>query len=321
MSFRQIEIRAFGRKLSNIMAHPASADVRPEEREFEEYFRLAGNCFHCHGEGGETRTKRAAGRWLRNRGLRGEFFVCTQICHEGWDGNNHRAIDRFTPEGVQEDIAENLELLSTDYFDLVYLDDNPNASLTSVVQAIGDEVKRGRLRAVGVRNWTAGRIAAAHSQLRSEGLAGIAAIVTTELSLASSTTPLWDGYLPFRGELSYIAKKLGLVVFAHAADLNLGQCLFGDADATSRMRIHWVERWNGSANEFLVRRVKRFADARGLTSRAVNVAWLLNMPFPCIAIVPLSPLLTFRRSEYESASLLRLEETDREYLAGQGTAT
>src|SRR5262249_1001442 len=125
MPFRQIEIPAIGRKLSNIMAHPASADAAPGEWEFEEYFRHAGNCFHCHGEGGETRTKRATGRWLRSRGLRSESFVCTQICHEGWDENEQRAIDRFTPEGLQQDIAQDLELLETEYLDLVYLDDNP----------------------------------------------------------------------------------------------------------------------------------------------------------------------------------------------------
>jgi aryl-alcohol dehydrogenase-like predicted oxidoreductase len=319
MSFRQIEIPVIGRKLSNIMVDPASADVESDEREFEEYFRLAGNCFHCHGEGGETRTKRATGRWLRKRGLRSESFVCTQICHEGWDENEHRAIDRFTPEGLQGDIAQDLELLETDYLDLVYLDDNPNAPLMPIVQAIGGELKRARVGAVGVRNWTAGRIVEAHSQLQGDGLPGIAAIVTTELALASSTAPLWDGYRPFNSDLLDIVRKLGLVVLAHAADLNLGQCLFGDADATSLMRSHWVERWDGPANEALVRRVRRFADARGLTPRAVNAAWLLSMPFPCIAIVPLSSLLTSRRSEYESASLLRLDEPDREYLVGHRT--
>jgi Aldo/keto reductase family len=139
--------------------------------------------------------------------------------------------------------------LATDYLDLVYLDDNPQTPLESVIETIADEVRSGRVRALAVRNWSAERIVAANSQLCSHGLRGIAAIVTTELALASTTEALWPGYLPFDAELARITGTLRLAVFAHATDINLGQCLYDDAEATSRLRRGWVERWDHRRTE------------------------------------------------------------------------
>src|SRR5258708_6264092 len=153
MPFRHIEIPSLSRSLSNVMAHPSSAEPGALDFGLEEYRRLGGNCIHLHGEGDETHSRSATGQWLRSHGLRSEFFVCTQICHDRWDDTAKRAIDRFTPEAVSEDVATDLELLGTPYLDLVYLDDNPRAPCEPVIEAIGRELTRGRLRAFGVRNW------------------------------------------------------------------------------------------------------------------------------------------------------------------------
>ncbi len=315
MAFRQIEIPTLGRRLSGVMAHPSSAaDADTHKLALDEYRRLGGNCIHLHGEGGERHTRRAAGQWLRSHDRRPEFFLCTQICHEGWDDTAQRPLDRFTPEAVGEDVDSDLELLGTEYLDLVYLDDRPQAPLEPVIEAIGREIRRGRVRAFGFRNWTAERIKAAHAHISREGLPGAAAIVTTELALASSTGPLWPEYVPFDAEHEQVVCALRLAVFAHADDVNLGQCLYEDGDAISRMRPHWIERWKHSANPDLVQRVRRFAASRGLTPREVNVAWLLNQAFPAVAVVNLPSLPTARRIEYERASQLPLEEADLRWL-------
>jgi 1-deoxyxylulose-5-phosphate synthase len=303
MAFRQIEIPALGRRLSNVMAHPSSAAADRHERGLDEYHRLGGNCLHLHGEGGEVHSRRAAGQWLERRSLRREFFLCTQICHAGWDDAAHRPIDRFTGDAVREDIDTDLELLATEYLDLVYLDDNPLAPLEPAIEALGREIARGRVRAFGVRNWTAERIRAAQAYTEREALPGIAAVVTTELALAASTGPLWPEYVPFAGELKEAVFALRLVVFAHADDINLGQCLYGDEDAIARMRPRWVQRWDHAANPALVQRVRSFAAARGLTPRTVNVAWMLNQRFPVVAIAGLRFL-----QEYEQGSRMVLDE-------------
>lgn len=124
MPLRQIEVPSLGRKLSNLMAAPSSAEPETHEAGLDEYRRLGGNGLHLHGEGGETHSRRVTGQWLQRHGLRSEFFVCTQICHDTWDEANHKPIDRFTAEAVATDIAVDLDLLGTKYLDLVYVDDS-----------------------------------------------------------------------------------------------------------------------------------------------------------------------------------------------------
>lgn len=136
MPFRRTTIPALGCSLSNVMAYPSSADEDGQEFALDEYHRLGGTCLHIHHEGGGVHSRRATGQWLQRRGLRAEFFLCSQICHAGWDSASQCAIDRFKPEAVSEDIEADLELLATSYLDLVYLDNNPQAPVEPVIDAL-----------------------------------------------------------------------------------------------------------------------------------------------------------------------------------------
>lgn len=108
----------------------------------------------------------------------------------------------------------------------------------------------------------------------------------------------------------------GLAVFAHADDINLGQCLYSEEANVVRRR--WTERWQHRSNVVLVQRVKDFARASGLSTREVNIAWLLNQNFPSIAITSL-PCMLERSSDYERASRFLLNEVDRESLREKST--
>jgi len=70
------------------------------------------------------------------------------------------------------------------------------------------------------------------------------------------------------------------------------------------------------ANPALVQRIRSFAAVRGLTPREVNVSWLLNQPFPAVGVISTPRPLTDRLVEYERASQLLLNNTDRQNLGG-----
>src|SRR4030095_7073732 len=110
-------------------------------------------------------------------------------------------------------------------------DDSPPAPFEPVMEAISRQIERRRVRSFGVRNWEAKRLTAAQAYLSSTSLPQIAAILTTELALAAASAPLWPEYVSFDGDLRQVVDALHLPVFAHAADVNLGQCLYGDEDA------------------------------------------------------------------------------------------
>jgi aryl-alcohol dehydrogenase-like predicted oxidoreductase len=337
MPFRQIEVPSLGSALSNIEAAPSSGEPDTHLPGLDAYRELGGNCLHLHGEGGETHSRRTAGEWLREHGLREDFFVCTQICHEGWDEAAKRPIDRFTADAVSEDIAGDLELLGSDYVDLVYLDDRPSRPFAPVLDALAHALAAGRIRAIGVRNWRPQRIREANAYMaaiareREEGRGKrgedavaaptIAAVVTTELALPVATAPLWPEYLPFDHGMREVVTELGLAVFAHAGDLTSGQLVFGDADALAIMRPEWVRRWDHPANARIAARVREIAARWGVSTREVNLAWLLNQPFPVVAIIGLPALLGEYGGAYARASELTLDPFELEMLSRARSTT
>ena len=302
MPFRQIELPGVGRRVSNVMGALSSSDARSREVGLEDYYRRGGNCLHLHGEGGETHSRIAVGKRLARNGRRSRFYLCTRICHDNWDEVNQRSIDRFTPEGVHTDISTDLNLLDTEYIDLVYLDDSPESDFAPVLRSLAEEIDRGRIRAYGVRNWSPARIRAAIEFVHAHAMPPISAIVTTELSLLTPTQPLWPGYVPFDRQMRRIVEEFGLTVFAHIDDFTQGQRLLGDEDDLSRMRPEWIARWETPDNRELAARIQTYAADLGLTAREVNIACTLNQPFPVIGILGLVSGLYRRSAEYERSS-------------------
>ena len=309
MSQRQIELHSLGRSLSVFMAHPSSHEGETYAASLNTYHQQGGNALHLHGEGDEIQSRKAAGDWLRAHQLRQTFFLCTQICHDDWDDTHQQPINRFTPEAVHQDIATDLELIGTDFLDLVYLDDRPHLPFEPIIEAIGSEIALGRLRSFGVRNFMPDRLRAAHAFAMKTIGQGIGAVVTTEMSLFASNSPLWPEYVPFDTTLRQAIADLGLSVLTHAGDLTLGQCLFGDEDPLARFRSEWIERWQHPDNVDIAARIQAAAAAHRSTPREIQMAWLLNQPFPVIAIVSLSLFRTEIGAQYERGSEISLADT------------
>lgn len=307
---------SLGRDLSRLMANPSSANPETHVAGSDLYHRLGGNCLYLHGEGDETHSRQTTGRWLRERGLRDHFFLTTQACHDGWDEVNSRPIDRFTSEAVLEDVARDLELLQTDRIDLVGLADRPLSPVEPVLIALAGEIAVGRVGNYGLSSWSADRVQQAIDCANRRGLPCPAALFTTELALPRATESLWPEYPSFDSQLQEIAERHSLTVLAHVEDFNLGQCLFMEKESPPPWRAHWIDRWDHLANESLVRRVQSFAAARGLTTREVNLSYVLNQPFPVIGIVSLPTLLNDRGGEYVRASGVRLSEDELRSLRG-----
>ena len=307
MALRQVYVPSLDRRLSNLMAGLSSSAPQTHEAGLDAFYALGGNCLHLHGEGGEMHSRQAAGEWLKRHQLREDFFLCTQICHEAWDAVNQRSIDRFEAGPVEADIATDLGLLGTAYIDFVYLDDSPQRPVELVLDALHHEISRGRLRAWGVRNWSIDRIRFANAYAKRRGMAGVAAVVTTELALPTAARPLWPGYSPFNLAMKQFVCEIGAAVFAHAADFTSGQAVVDRAHIESKWPPAWHGRWDHSSNAAFASRLNHFADAENLTARAVLVGSLLNQAFPTVGIVDMPSFLQYS-DQYTAASLIRIDE-------------
>jgi aryl-alcohol dehydrogenase-like predicted oxidoreductase len=276
-----------------IMAALSSAQPETHQDGLNLFRHKGGSMLHLHGEGGETHSRKAAGEWLNQHDLRSQFTVCTQICHDDWDEANQSPIVRFTPEGAAEDIAADLQLIRSSYVDVVYLDDHSELPFEPIIEFLAAEVRAGRIRHIGVRNWLPERLKALCSFANTVLPNGIEALVTTELSLLTALSPLWPEYVPFDDQIAKLVRERNLVVFVHCSDITTGQCLFGDDEPVARFRAHWVERWQQECNKPIVENVVRKADTFCTTPRAILLAWMLSRPFRVVPIVGAPDLLRY----------------------------
>jgi aryl-alcohol dehydrogenase-like predicted oxidoreductase len=75
-----------------------------------------------------------------------------------------------------------------------------------------------------------------------------------------------------------------------------------------------LSRWQSEANVVRLKRARRFGAGRGLNERQVNIAYVLNQPFPVVGIV--GPAEIAPLEDYIVAADMRLSEDDLSDLVG-----
>lgn len=125
----------------------------------------------------QGRTEEYIGTWLaKNAGKRGDIVLATKIAGPARQPHNPRHIrgagNQFDRENINEAIDSSLKRLQTDYVDLYqlhwpdrstmtfgrsaypYIDDEYTVPIEETLAALGDLVKAGKIRYVGVSNET-----------------------------------------------------------------------------------------------------------------------------------------------------------------------
>lgn len=112
--------------------------------------------------GGESET--IIGEWLAARGARERVVIATKVStHPGFPG--------LAAANVRAAADASLARLGTDHIDLYYAHfDDPEVPLEETVEAFSQLVDAGKIRAIGVSNYTADRVAAWARIAKAEGL-------------------------------------------------------------------------------------------------------------------------------------------------------
>lgn len=93
------------------------------------------------------------GRWLKERGLRGEVILLSKGAHP----NDFR--ERVTDYDIDSDLFDTLAALETDYLDIYLLHrDNPKLPVGPIVEKLNEHHAAGRLKCFGGSNWTHERL-------------------------------------------------------------------------------------------------------------------------------------------------------------------
>ncbi len=248
------------------------------------YLDAGGNCIdtaHIYSFGASEKT---LGRWLRERGTRARVVLVDKGCHPVVDPHNLFGKPwepRVTPEAIRADLSESLERLQTDMIDLYLLHrDDENMPVGELIEALNAEQARGRIHAFGASNWRSHRVAEANAYAEAHRMNGFV-ISSPQFSLARPERMFFPGTLTASDAdrawhsqhqfplLAWSALSAG---FLRPASSPGGDDPIAQIYATDD-------------NMKRVERARELAARKGVTPVQIALAYVLQQPFPVIALV------------------------------------
>lgn len=202
------------------------------------------------------------------------------------------------PAGLERSLRR-LRVPSIDLYQIHWAD-REEAPIAATMDALAEAVERGQIRAVGVSNFRATEMREAHAALARHGIP--LAVNQVRYSLLHRS-PEVDGVLD-------ACRELDVTLLAYSP-LEQG-LLTGKYSSTSmppgkRAETPWFSAGNVAAAMPVVDRLREIAAARGVTTGAVAIAWLLGRP----EVVALAGARTAAQAA-SNAAALRVVLTDAE---------
>ncbi|WP_274362393.1 aldo/keto reductase [Paenibacillus thermotolerans] len=303
---RYIEIAGLQRGVSQLIL--GTDYFRPEILDkiapiMDEFVKLGGNTFDTAEiySGGES--EKALGQWLKERGNRDSINVWTKGAHP--HGNSG---PRVTREAIDRDIQVSLDRLALDYVDMYALHrDNPDVPVGPIIEALNEQIEKGRTLAIGCSNWTPERIQEANDYAASHGLVGFS-FSSPNLSLGRVNEPYWAGCVSIDDEGIRWHEKTGLPLLSWSSQ---GRGFFsGRFTPDVRDNSDIVRVFYNEGNWERLRRAKELGEKKGMSTVQIALAYVLNQSFPTCALIGPANIEELH-SSYEGAQLTLTEEEKR----------
>jgi aryl-alcohol dehydrogenase-like predicted oxidoreductase len=263
--------------------------------------------------------ERTLGAWTRARGKREKVVIISKGCHPPRPGG----ASRLTPTVLSSDLHDSLRAFGGDYFDLYLLHwDDPGAPVEPIVERLDRHLKEGKIRAIGVSNWTNERIAEANAFAIRNGLTPFCAS-SVQFSLAEWTIPIAPGSVSIAGDRErtarewYAEQKLSIFVYS-----SLARGFFSDhydpknPDATS-VGKYCARHFGSMENLDRLSRAQKLASEQGVTVAQVALAYVLGNPLNMFAIVGCTTLE--KLAENVGALSLKLDNATLKWLSSGST--
>ena len=246
----------------------------------------------------QGRTESYIGSWLAARGCRDQVILATKVAGPGdwinWlRGGGHR-LDR---RNIEAALDASLRRLRTDYVDLYQLhwpdretnffgklgfspaQEDDSVPLLETLEVLGDLVKAGKVRAVGVSNETPWGLMRYLSLAEQHGLPRTASI-QNPYSLLNRTFEIGLAEVALRERCGLLAySPLGFGVLS-------GKYLGGQRPAGARLTL--FERFSRYSNPESERATARYVDLarrHGLDPAQMALAWVTSRPFTTSNII------------------------------------
>jgi len=234
------------------------------------YWELGGNFIDTADSYAGGRSETLIGAWMHEKGNRDQIIVGTKI---GRSAEN----PGLSSEAVFRAIEASLLRLGTDYIDLLYLDvDDDSVPFEETLVAVDENVRKGRVRHVGVSDHSGNRLIEARVIAAQLGLTPLIA-VQSRYNLTHRTE--------FEGALARVAAQQRLGVMPRFA-LD-GGFLAGNYRAKTELDLNTTGNivLGGDAQKHFNRRgqrilaaLDRIAAEHETVPATIAIAWLLSKP-------------------------------------------
>lgn len=239
------------------------------------FWEAGGNLFDTAFVYGAGYTEKLFGDWHSSRGVRKQAVIIGKGAHT----------PLCRPEWIGRQLTQSLDRLKTDHVDIYFMHrDNPDVPVGEFVDAMDDEVKKGRIRGLfGGSNWEEKRIDAANAYAKRKGKQGFGAI-SNNFALAEMQDVIWPGCVSSSSdEWKRWLTKRQIPNFAWSSQ---GRGFFTDrAGRNKRDSEELVRVWYSKRNFARRDRAVELAKKLGKSPIHVALAYALHQPFPVVPLI------------------------------------
>ena len=216
-------------------------------------------------KGGESET--ILGKWLKRSGKREKVIIASKVGKEM--GPNLQGLSKAY---IMQAVEASLRRLQTDYIDLYQShEDDPDTPLEETLEAYGQLITQGKIRAIGASNYSAERLA--QSLKVSE---------QTGYPRYESLQPLFNLYdrEDYEKELEPLCleKGVGVISFFSLGSGFLTGKYRSKEDLSNRARGSFVEKYLNERGFRIVEALDKVAQEHNITPAQVAIAWLISHP-------------------------------------------
>jgi len=216
-------------------------------------------------KGGESES--IIGKWLKHSGKRSKVVLATKVGMAM--GEDKKGL---SASYIRQAVEDSLRRLQTDYIDLYQSHkDDPNTPLEETLQAFGDLIDQGKVRAIGASNYSGQRLAEALEISQQKGLA--------RYETLQPEYNLYDRFA-YDSDLEQLCQKQGLGVISYfsLASGFLSGKYRSEADLSTSPRGQMVKKYLNARGLRILDALDQVANQYQATPTQIALAWLIARP-------------------------------------------
>ncbi len=214
-------------------------------------------------------SEKIIGEYLKEKHLKNKIVISTKAAHPPV---GHMEINRLSQEEIEKDVDTSLSLLGVDAIDILWLHrDDHSVPVETVVDAVNNIIKKGKVKYWGVSNWQSFRMENANEYANKNNLQPIFG-GQIQWSLAKASH-IYDPTLVAMNETEYkYYKKYNMPVFAFASQ---GKGFFEKYDQNA-LSEKARQRYYCEENIKTYHLLKKISIETGYSLTALGLAYLIN---------------------------------------------